>query len=47
MMKMYKQPNTDIVDLQGERMMQDVVTSINPSGGGGDAHAPGYRGFYE
>ena len=41
-MKMYKQPETEVLSVNTERMMQDLNVSINggtPSGGGG-MHAP-------
>lgn len=34
-MKMYKQPTTEIMSVNTERMMDDLIVSVNPGGGGG------------
>ena len=40
--KMYKQPETEVLTVNSEHMMQDLTVSTNPGGGGGGtAHAPG------
>ena len=41
---MYKQPTTEIIAFNTERMMQDATVSINGTGGGGTAGAPARRG---
>lgn len=40
--KMYKQPETEVLAINTEYMMQDATVSVNTGGGGGGtAHAPG------
>jgi hypothetical protein len=44
-MKMYSKPNTEILDLKGESLMDGLIVSTNPGGnGGGTAGAPARRG---
>jgi hypothetical protein len=41
MKRMYNKPNTEIMDLKGESLMDGLTVSTNPGGGGGgSAHAP-------
>ena len=39
-MKMYKEPKTEILSVNTQRMMQDIDVSINGGGGGGTAGMP-------
>ena len=51
MMKMYKQPNTEVVNLKGSDLMQVslVVSTGTPDDPAAPpvVNAPGHRGFYE
>jgi hypothetical protein len=42
--KIYNQPQTEVSFVNTERMMQDMLVSVNPGGGGGTAGAPGRKG---
>ena len=43
MKRMYNKPNTEIMDLKGESLMDGLTVSTNPGGGGGgSAHAPAH-----
>jgi hypothetical protein len=44
MKRMYNKPNTEIIDLNGESLMQGLNVSNNGTGGGGTAGAPAHRG---
>ena len=45
MKRMYNKPNTEILDLKGESLMDGLIVSTNPGGnGGGTAGAPARRG---
>ncbi len=41
---MYKKPETEILTVNTERMMQDMTMSSAGSGGGGKTDAPSRRG---
>lgn len=43
--KVYNQPQTEVSFVNTERMMQDLLVSVNTQGGGGGtAGAPGRKG---
>ena len=42
--KMYKNPKTEVLNVNTEYMMQDLNVSINNGGGGGTAGAPARHG---
>ena len=42
--KIYNQPQTEVSFVNTERMMQDMLVSVTPQGGGGTAAAPGHKG---
>jgi len=42
MKRMYNKPNTEILDLKGENLMDGLNVSVNGGGGGGVSHAPAH-----